>query len=208
MTTDTSTHSSEHSQVHPHDGAHTGDETALFGIWVYIMSDCLLFASLFATYAVLRGATFGGPSLRTFVNMPFVLTESLILLASSFTYGLVTLYAHHHNSKAKVLASLGVTFLLGCGFVAMEMSEFVKLIHDGSGPDRSAFLSAFFALLGTHGLHVLVGLIWMGLLFVQVVFRGVTPTTVRKLSSLGLFWHFLDIVWIFIFTIVYLMGVL
>lgn len=184
----------------------SADSRALFGFWIYIMSDCLLFASIFAAYAVLHTSTYGGPSAHTLFSMPFVLTETLILLASSFTYGLVTLYAHHHNSKEKVMFWLVITFLLGLAFVTMEVTEFSKLIEEGSGPGRSAFLSSFFTLVGTHGLHVSMGLLWMGSLFVQVWQRGVTAVTSRKLSVLGLFWHFLDIVWIFIFTIVYLMG--
>ena len=182
------------------------DSKALFGFWVYIMSDCLLFASIFAAYAVLQNSTFGGPSARELFSLPFVLTESIILLASSFTYGLVTLYAHHQNNKQKVLFWLGITFILGASFLYMEVSEFSKLFHEGNGPGRSAFLSAFFTLVGTHGLHVSVGLLWMGSLFVQVWRQGIVPVSLRNLSVLGLFWHFLDIIWIFIFTIVYLMG--
>lgn len=180
---------------------------ALFGFWVYIMSDCLLFASLFATYAVLRNGTFGGPSGRDLFNMPFVLTETIILLTSTFTYGLVTFYAHHKKSKSYVLSWMFATFALGLLFLAMEVSEFSALIHEGHGPDKSAFLSAFFTLVGTHGLHVFFGLIWMVSLFVQVLKQGLVPRISQKLSMLGLFWHFLDIIWIFIFTIVYLMGI-
>jgi len=190
----------------PHEIAHNADAKALFGFWIYIMSDCLLFASIFATYAVLHNSTFGGPSAHELFSMPFVLIETLILLASSFTYGLVTLYAHHHNSKSKVMFWLIITFLLGIAFLTMEVTEFSKLLGEGNGWDRSAFLSAFFTLVGTHGLHVTAGLLWMGSLFAQVLQHGITSVTVRKLSVLGLFWHFLDIVWIFIFTFVYLMG--
>lgn len=179
---------------------------ALFGFWVYIMSDCLLFASLFATYAVLHNSTFGGPSSRELFSMPFVLTETFILLTSTFTFGLVTLYAHHKQHVTKVLAWMAVTFVLGATFLVMEVIEFRELILDGHGPDTSAFLSAFFALVGTHGLHVFVGLLWMISLFVQVWKRGISTRIVQKLSMLGLFWHFLDIIWIFIFTMVYLMG--
>ena len=192
----------------PHVAEYTGEEKALFGFWAYIMSDCLLFASLFATYVVLHNNTFGGPSSRGLFSMPFVLTETLILLTSSFTYGLVSLYAHQHNSKKLVLAWLAVTFALGFIFLAMEVSEFSVLVAEGNGPSRSAFLSAFFTLLATHGLHVAAGLIWMGTLFVQVWKRGITNELAGRISVLGLFWHFLDIIWIFIFTIVYLLGVI
>lgn len=184
------------------------DKKALFGFWIYIMSDCLLFASLFGAYAVLHNSVFNGPSAREIFSMPFVLTETIILLTSSFTYGLVTFYGHHRNSQAKVLFWLAVTFILGALFVSMEVNEFSKLYHEGYGPATSAFLSSFFALVGTHGFHVSVGLIWMGSLFVQVWKRGVTAIPMRNLSVLGLFWHFLDIIWIFIFTFVYLLGAL
>jgi cytochrome o ubiquinol oxidase subunit 3 len=190
------------SEVHEESGR------ALFGFWVYIMSDCLLFASIFATFAVLRNSTFGGPSARELFNMPFVLTETIILLTSTFTYGLVTFYAHHAQHVKKVLSWMVITFVLGAVFLCMEVTEFRSMILEGNGPDRSASLSAFFTLVGTHGLHVFFGLIWMGSLFVQVWKWGLTARVSQKLSMLGLFWHFLDIIWIFIFTIVYLMGVL
>lgn len=184
------------------------DIRTLFGFWVYIMSDCILFASIFATYAILRTSTFNGPSIQEIVNMPFILVETGILLTSSFTYGLVTLYAHRRNSMRKVIFWMVSTFILGLVFLGMEVFEFAKLINEGNMPSVSAFLSAFFTLVGTHGLHVFLGLIWMFNLFVQLCVRGITPHIVRKLSMLGLFWHFLDIIWIFIFTIVYLMGVI
>lgn len=185
---------------------HNESGKGLFGFWVYIMSDCLLFASIFATYVILRNNTFGGPSGRELFSMPFVLTETFILLASTFTFGLVTMYAHHKQHKTYVLSWMFATFALGLLFLVMEVTEFRNLLHEGHGPDTSAFLSGFFTLVGTHGLHVLAGLIWMVSLFVQVWKKGVTPRIVQKLSMLGLFWHFLDIIWIFIFTIVYLMG--
>ncbi len=184
------------------------DTKTLFGFWIYIMSDCILFASIFATYAILRTSTYGGASSHELFSMPFVLVETIVLLTSSFTYGLVTLYAHQKNSTIKVGVWLATTFLLGVVFLGMELKEFSTLIHEGNGPDRSAFLSAFFTLVGTHGLHVFVGLVWMVNLFFQVIKKGVTTLIMRKLSMLGLFWHFLDIIWIFIFTLVYLFGVI
>lgn len=196
------------SRTVPHEMEFGAEAKALFGFWAYIMSDCLLFASIFATYAVLHTSTAGGPTSQELFSMPFVLVETLILLLSSFTYGLVTLYAHHHNSKKMVLAYLAITFVLGAMFLAMEFHEFSSLWHEGNGPGRSAFLSAFFTLVGTHGLHVTAGLIWMGTVFAQVWRNGVHEVTLRNISVLGLFWHFLDIIWIFIFTIVYLMGVI
>lgn len=195
-------------QIDSYTARHSKEAKALFGFWVYIMSDALLFGSIFVVYAVLQGNTFGGPTARELFDMPFVLMETLVLLASSFTYGLASLYAHHHNDKNKVLGWLLITLVLGGVFIVMEVTEFIKLFQEGSDWQRSGFLSAFFTLVGTHGLHVTVGLIWMGGLIVQVWRRGITVVTTGKVSTLGLFWHFLDIVWIFIFTFVYLMGVI
>ncbi len=186
---------------------HAEDAKVIFGFWIYIMSDCLLFASIFATYAVLHNNVFGGPSARELFSLPFVLIETMLLLTSSFTYGMAMLAAHKEK-KVSVISWLVVTFVLGAAFLCMELSEFGKMISEGSGPGRSAFLSAFFTLVGTHGAHVLVGLMWMSALIVQVYRYGVTNITFRKLTCLSLFWHFLDIVWIFVFTIVYLMGVI
>ena len=188
--------------VHLH---HEEDSKTIFGFWIYIMSDCILFATIFATYAVLHNNIFGGQAAKELFSMPFVLTETFLLLTSSFTYGLAML-AVHKGDKAKAIALLVITFLLGLSFIAMEIHEFADLIHDGNGPQRSAFLSSFFTLVGTHGLHVTIGLLWMIALLIQIVQRGITGVTTRKLTVLGLFWHFLDIVWIFVFTIVYLMG--
>ncbi|MEK7148740.1 MAG: cytochrome o ubiquinol oxidase subunit III [Patescibacteria group bacterium] len=189
---------------------HNAGARNLFGFWAYIMSDALLFASIFATYAVLQNNTFGGPSAGDLFSMPFVLVETLILLASSFTYGLASLHAHHHrneeNCKRKVIFWLAITFLLGVLFLAMEVFEFTKLFQEGAGFQRSGFLSAFFTLVGTHGLHVTAGLLWMGSITAQVIRHGITERTVNKIAALGLFWHFLYIVWIFIFTFVYLIG--
>jgi cytochrome o ubiquinol oxidase subunit 3 len=187
---------------------HSDGSKALFGFWVYIMSDCLLFASIFAAYAVLHTSTFGGPSGRDLFSMPFVLTETLILLTSTFTYGLVTVYVHKKDHIRQVISWLFVTIILGALFLVMEVTEFHNLVVEGNGPDKSAFLSSFFTLVGTHGLHVFVGLIWMISVCVQVLKHGLSDRMIQKLSMLGLFWHFLDIIWIFIFTVVYLMGVI
>ncbi len=194
--------------THTNGEHHQVDDRGIFGFWIYIMSDCVLFASIFATYAVLQNSIHSGPSARELFSMPFVLIETLILLTSSFTYGLVTLYSHHKESAKKVMFWLVITFILGAAFLMMEVTEFRGLLAEGNGPDTSAFLSVFFTLLGTHGLHVFFGLLWMISLFIQVWKHGIVPITVKKLSALGLFWHFLDIIWIFIFTVVYLMGVI
>ncbi len=181
-------------------------ERAHIGFWVYLMTDCMLFASLFATYVVLRNNTFGGPSGADIFEMPFVLVETLILLTSSFLCG-IGLLAAKAGKKTLTLVLFGLTFLLGIGFLAMELTEFSKLVNEGYSWQRSGFLSAFFTLVGTHGAHILSGLIWMAVMMVRVAQKGLEPNTIRRLSLLALFWHFLDVVWIFIFTIVYLMGV-
>lgn len=185
---------------------HTLDKVT-FGFWVYLMSDCVLFAGLFATYAVLHNSTLGGASIASITNLPFVFGETMLLLTSSFTAGLAVLNAHAHK-KNLTLVFLAATLLLGLAFVGMELSEFSNLIAEGSGPKRSAFLSSFFTLVGTHGLHVTLGALWMIVLMAHIWLKGITAGTTRKLLCLSLFWHFLDVIWIFIFTIVYLMGVL
>jgi cytochrome o ubiquinol oxidase subunit 3 len=184
----------------------TEDKT-VFGFWVYLMTDCVLFGSLFATYAVLKDSTFGGPSGRELFDLPFVLIETMILLTSSFTSGLMVL-ALHRQEKTKVLLWLGITVLLGAIFLGMELSEFTHLVHEGNSWTRSAFLSAFFTLVGTHGLHITAGIIWALVLCKQVFRRGLTSATARRLTLFSLFWHFLDIIWIFIFSLVYMMGAL
>jgi cytochrome o ubiquinol oxidase subunit 3 len=169
------------------------------------MTDCVLFASLFATFAVLRNNTFGGASGKELFSPQFVLTETLILLISSFTCGLGLLAAHQRNKRA-VLMWFGVTFLLGVAFLTMELTEFRHLVLEGNSWRRSGFLSSFFTLVGTHGAHILTGLIWMAVMMAQVARRGLGFSVVRRLTLLSLFWHFLDLVWIFIFTIVYMLG--
>jgi cytochrome o ubiquinol oxidase subunit 3 len=191
----------EHHDEHHHDEA----DKNLFGFWLYIMTDCILFSMIFATYIVLHKHVYGGQTAKELFSMPFVLKETLILLTSSFTYGLAMLGANKQKSKV-VLFWLLVTFVLGAAFIAMELHEFTSLYHEGNSWSRSAFLSSFFTLVGTHGLHVTAGLIWMIVVMLQVLVNGVTPKVHSKLAILSLFWHFLDIVWIFVFTIVYLMG--
>lgn len=180
-------------------------EKGMFGFWVYILSDCVLFASLFATYAALSMATANGPLPSELFQLSPALVQTLILLTSSFTFGLALLAAQQ-GRKALTLGALFVTLMLGLSFLGLEVSEFNHLIAEGAGPDRSAFLSAFFTLVGTHGLHVAMGLLWMLVAIIHLLARGLTEPTVRKLRYLGLFWHFLDIIWIFLFTFVYLMG--
>ena len=164
-----------------------------------------MFAALFATFAVLRNNTFGGPSGRELFSLPNVLIETLILLTSSFTAGLAILAAHRLDKKT-VIIWFGITFLLGSSFLAMELTEFNHLVMEGNSWQRSGFLSSFFTLVGTHGLHITAGLVWMIVLLIKVTLSGLNSSITRKLTLLSLFWHFLDIVWIFIFTIVYLMA--
>lgn len=183
------------------------NDTPVLGFWVYLMSDCVLFATLFATYAVLQGATFGGPGPAELFSLPFVLVETIILLTSSFTIGVALLLAHA-GKKRETLVALLATLALGAAFLSMEVYEFWHLIAAGHGPDVNAFLSAFFALVGTHGLHVFFGALWMLVVIAHIVKSGLSSTAVRKVALLALFWHFLDVIWIFIFTFVYLFGAL
>jgi len=179
------------------------DERAMFGFWVYLMTDLLMFAVLFAVYAVLHKNTNGGEAGHELFSLPLALTETLLLLTSSFTVG-VGLLAARKGDKAQTLLWFGITFLLGLAFLGLEVKEFATLIGEGNTLRGSAFLSSFFVLLGTHGLHITFGLLWMGTTMMYIKKRGLNRHMVRKLTMLSLFWHFLDIVWIFIFTIVYM----
>lgn len=176
------------------------------GFWVYLMTDCLLFASLFATYAVLRSATADGPSAQEIFELPLALGETIILLLSSFTCGLALLGLKAKNVRQIIIAMIA-TYVLGVAFLTIEITEFAKFVTEGHSWQQSAFLSSYFTLVGTHGLHILVGLIWLVVLVAVLLKKGLTPKTTRQLTLFGLFWHFLDLVWIFIFTVVYLMGV-
>lgn len=185
-----------------HHEAETNDRV-MFGFWVYLMTDLLMFAVLFAVYAVLNGNTVGGESGHELFSLPLALTETLILLTSSFTCGIAMIAARKSN-KTQTLIWFGVTFALGLAFLGLELNEFSALIQEGHTLRSNAFLSSFFVLLGTHGLHITFGLLWMATTLVYIMKRGLNSHMVRKLTMLSLFWHFLDIVWIFIFTIVYL----
>ena len=202
MSTETLTHANAHAHDHGH---HDAGPNKVFGFWIYLMSDCILFACLFATYAVLVNGTAGGPSGKEIFELPFVLGETFLLLFSSITYGMAII-AMNKGLKSQVLSWLALTFLFGAGFVGMEIYEFHHLIGEGFGPDRSGFLSGFFALVGTHGLHVTSGLVWMAVMMFQVSRRGLTSTNRTRLMCLSMFWHFLDVVWICVFSVVYLMG--
>jgi cytochrome o ubiquinol oxidase subunit 3 len=176
------------------------------GFWVYLMTDCILFASLFATYAVLQGSTATGPTSHEIFGLPLALTETIILLTSSFTCGLAMLAMRYNNTR-QMLGWLVFTYVLGVSFLAIEITEFVNLVGDGHGWQQSAFLSAFFTLVATHGAHIFFGLLWLLVLGCVFFSKGLTDKLRRQLTLFGLFWHFLDLVWIFIFTVVYLVGV-
>jgi cytochrome o ubiquinol oxidase subunit 3 len=181
---------------------------SVFGFWLYLMTDCILFASLFAVFGVLGHQYAGGPSGKDLFDIPGVALETAVLLFSSITFGFAMLGAERRSSGT-ILAWLAVTFLLGLGFLWLELREFGHLIGEGFGPNRSAFLSSFFALVGTHGLHVALGLVWMAVLAAQIICNpDLSEREIRRLTCLSLFWHFLDIVWICVFSFVYLAGVI
>jgi len=186
---------------------HHPENGTLLGFWLYLMSDCLVFACLFAVYAVLGRNYAGGPTGRELFDLPVVAVNTSLLLLSSITYGFVMLHAQRQR-VVPALVWLGVTGLLGAGFIYLELREFAHLNADGAGPQRSAFLSSFFTLVGTHGLHVTFGILWLVTLMVQLGTHGLTPANQRRLMCLSMFWHFLDVVWIGVFSVVYLMGVL
>ncbi|MBN3816207.1 cytochrome o ubiquinol oxidase subunit III [Paraburkholderia sp. Se-20369] len=192
-----------HEQADDHPPSHS-----VFGFWLYLMTDCVIFAALFATFAVLGQQYAGGPTGKDLFDIPGVALETAALLLSSITYGFAMLGAHR-GKRGAALGWLAVTFVLGAAFLAMEMREFSHLIAEGAGPQRSAFLSAFFTLVGTHGLHVTAGLIWMIVLAAQIIARPeLSDRDIRRLTCLSLFWHFLDIVWICVFSFVYLASVI
>ena len=188
-------------------GEHHPENGTALGFWVYLMSDCLVFACLFATYGVLGRNYAAGPTGADLFDLPLVALNTSLLLLSSITYGFAMLELQRERVQA-TLAWLAVTGLLGAGFIGLELHEFIHLIHEGAGPQRSAFLSSFFTLVGTHGLHVSFGILWLVVLMVQLVQHGANPENRRRLMCLSMFWHFLDVVWIGVFTFVYLMGVL
>jgi cytochrome o ubiquinol oxidase subunit 3 len=194
------------SAVHVMDEHEANEAKSLFGFWIYLMTDCVLFSSLFATYMVLRNSTFGGPAGNELFSLPFVFTETMVLLLSSFTAGLGTLAVRKRDTRQTVLW-FAITALLGLFFLTMELTEFHKLYIEGNSWKRSGFLSAFFTLVGTHGLHITAGLLWMATLTINLVRNGWRESTAKRFMMLSLFWHFLDIIWVFIFTIVYLLGV-
>ena len=176
-----------------------------YGFWIFILSDIVMFSGLFAAYAVLSGNTAGGPAGRDLFNLRNVFIETMCLLFSSYTCGLGALSAERRQ-PARFLGFAALTFVLGAVFLAIEASEFAGMVQKGAGPSRSGFLSAFFTLVGTHGVHVTSGVIWLIYLVAQVIIKGLRAAVLRRLLCWSLFWHALDIVWVGVFTLVYLMG--
>ncbi|MBM0106908.1 cytochrome o ubiquinol oxidase subunit III [Steroidobacter sp. S1-65] len=191
--------------VDEHD--HEAGGSTLLGFWIYLMSDCLIFAVLFACYGVLGGNYAAGPGPKDLFDLSLVAVNTSMLLLSSITYGFAML-ASYRKQVAATQFWLAVTGLFGAAFLGIELYEFAHMIHVGATPQRSAFLSAFFTLVGTHGLHVTFGIVWLITLMVQIGKQGLNKANARRLACLSLFWHFLDVIWIGVFTFVYLMGML
>lgn len=182
-------------------------DVKVFGFWIYLMTDLIVFAALFASFIVLRKNTFGGPSGSEIFELSLALKETLILLTSSFTCAMGML-AIHKTEKKRAIFWFAITFILGLAFLILEIFEFAKFIQEGYGPSKSAFLTSFFSLVGTHGTHIAVGLLWMGVEIVRILLRNLSEHNVSRIFRMVIFWHFLDFVWIFIFTTVYGMGYL
>jgi cytochrome o ubiquinol oxidase subunit 3 len=183
-------------------------ESDVFGFWVFLMSDAVVFALLFAIYGTMRHATAGGPDAAQEFKFHSAFWETAMLLTSSFSYGMVSLLTKHGRGRLWPLALLAVTFCLGAGFLKMEIHDFVTMVHDGATPERSGYLSSVFVLVGMHGFHVFSGLTWIVLMGIQLVVFGPDERTKVNLIRLGLFWHFLDVVWVVIFSVVYLQGLI
>ena len=200
---DTATRIYHHETEH----AHPEGSSTLLGFWIYLMSDCLIFAVLFATYGVLGGNYAAGPAPKDLFELPLVALNTSMLLLSSITYGFAVIAMQNRNRKSTQTWLL-ITALFGLAFISIELYEFSELIHEGATPQRSAFLSSFFTLVGTHGLHVTFGIVWIFTLVTQIAKHGLVEANRRRLMCLSMFWHFLDVVWIGVFTFVYLMGML
>jgi cytochrome o ubiquinol oxidase subunit 3 len=177
-----------------------------YGFWIFLLSDIVMFSAFFATYAVLVNETAGGPSGRDLFDLRNTAIETACLLLSSFTCGIASIGAQRHRGSW-FYSAMTVTFILGAAFIALEVREFSDLVARGAGPTRSAFLSAFFTLVGCHGLHVTAGLLWLLTMMAQVFAKGFRPDILRRILCFSLFWHALDIIWVALFTTVYLMGV-
>lgn len=205
MSTSTASNTMAHAVDHDHGHDHT--EIKTFGFWVYLMTDLILFSTLFATFAVLGKNNAGGPVAKDLFELPFLFVETMLLLFSSVTFGFGMIAMSKGNTK-QMLSWLTVTGILGLSFLGMELYEFNHMIHLGAGPSRSGFLSAFFTLVGFHGLHVLFGSLWLVIMMLQIAKKGLSTGVKSRMMRLSLFWHFLDIVWVGVFTFVYLFGLL
>lgn len=201
MKTDPSVMHESYPDIHHHSYGRT-----IFGMWLYLMSDLIFFGALFATYIVLKGSTFGGPSSSELFQPGFTLIQTLIMLFCSFTAGLAGASAHR-KEKNRTLLLFGLTFLLGIVFMGMEFTEFSRFLAAGHGWEKSAFLSAYYTIIGTYGVHVLFGLLWIIVLLIPVWREGITHVSVRRLTALRMFWQFINIVWVLIFSFVYLLGI-
>ena len=188
------------------DPHHDSYSKTLFGFWIYLLTDFMLFGTLFASYAVLQNSTFGGPSPRDLFHLSFSFTQTLVLLCGAFTIGIANAFAHRKDKKS-TLFFLMVTFLFGLVFMGMEWIEFTRFLEEGNHWGKSAFLSMFFTLIGTHGAHMLFGILWIIVLSVPICKKGLTSENLKRLTCLRMFWQFLNIIWIFIFSFVYLLGV-
>jgi cytochrome o ubiquinol oxidase subunit 3 len=197
-------HHSSHVQEHP-DPYHGMYSRTIFGFWIYLLTDFVLFGVLFACFAVLRHSTFGGPGAKELLDLNYAITQTVILLCCSLLAGLGGVAAHRKNKKETVIF-FSLLFLFGLLFFIFEIADFQRLIQSGNSWQRSAFLSAFFTLLGTHGLHIAFGLLWIPVLLFTLVREGIEPSSIRRLTCLRMFWQFLNIVWVFIFTIVFFLG--
>lgn len=199
-------------QAHSHNsthgrGHHDLESLKQFGFWLFMITDVILFSTLFATFVVLRNNTASGPIGAELIEMNGIIISTFILLTSSFTSGLALLSMNKGDKKGLILW-LAVSALLGLSFIYLEVNEFMHLVHEGAKISTSAYWSAFYTLVGTHGLHVSVGIVWMAAIIIQIARRGITPVTKRKVNIISLYWHFLDAVWIFVFSIVYLLEVM
>ncbi|GGJ26737.1 cytochrome o ubiquinol oxidase subunit III [Paenibacillus hunanensis] len=201
-----SQHGHDHAHGHDH-GHHDPQELKMLGFWIFLITDVVLFGTLFATYVVLHNNTAGGPTAHEIFEMPGVIAETFILLTSSFTSGLAVL-AMNAGKVKQLISWLVVTWILGASFIFLEVDEFIKMVHEGFNYGTSAFATSFFTLVGTHGLHVSMGLGWMLLIMIQLARKGITDVTRGKVNVISLYWHFLDAVWIFLLSVVYLMGVM
>ncbi len=192
--------------AHASAGENRHAETTVFGFWVFLMSDAVLFALLFATYGVMRPGTAGGPGPADLFHLQSAFLETVVLLCSSFTFGMASLAIKYDARRAHLLVWLAITLVLGLTFLGLELHDFSGMLAEGASPQRSGYLSALYTLLSVHGLHVLIGSLWIVVMMVQIMVFGDIPAVRTRLLRLGLFWHFLDIVWVAIFTVVYLQG--